>query len=122
MSRIDATVATQVGDVTRPQQSSRDQSTQVEEARRLDATKPAGETAPPSADAVRAAAARLQQVIEAASGRQLNFSFDQKYEQLVAVIRDGKTGETIKEIPPKDLLKLHAQIDSIVGMVVDKQA
>lgn len=122
MTRIDAAVATQVVDSTRPNQTSRDQADQLGQAVRQTANGPQGDATPPTAEEVRSAAARLQQVIEAASGRQLNFNFDKKYDELVAVIQDSKTGETIRQIPAKEILKLRSQIDDIVGVMVNKQA
>lgn len=122
MTRIDAAIATQVVDSTRPNQTARDQADQLGQAQRQAVAGQPADAAPPAAQDVRAAAARLQQVIEAASGRQLNFNFDKKYDELIAVIQDAKTGETIRQIPAKEILKLRSQIDDIVGVMVNKQA
>ena len=44
-----------------------------------------------------------------------------RFNELVAVIQDRKTGETISQIPSKDILKLRGQIDDLVGMVINRK-
>jgi flagellar protein FlaG len=123
MTRIDANLATQVGDASRPAQSvlvAEDQKVEAQrslnqssEPRPLIAAKP---------DEVKAAAERLQQVIEVATGRSLDFTVNDRFKELVVVISDRRSGETIKEIPSKDLMKLRERINDLIGMFIDEKA
>ena len=123
MTRIDANLATQIGDASRPAQSMlvvEDQKNEAQrnlnqsaEPRQLVAAKP---------DDVKAAAERLQQVIEVATGRSLDFTVNDRFKELVVVISDRRSGETIKEIPSKDLMKLRERINDLIGMFIDEKA
>ncbi len=128
MSRIDAQVATQVADVVRPAQTSRDQYLQTAAAtqRRAVATADDGVIGPdapsaPSAVEVRRAAAYVKQVIEAASGNQLTFDVDDTGKTLLVKVV-GDKGEVIRQIPSKEVLELHRRIDSIIGALIDHRA
>jgi len=126
MSRIDAQVATQVSDVTRPVQVSRDQQLQVAAARlRSSSVTPddavfASDDAP-NADEVRAAAAQIKQVIESASGRQLSFGVDDTGKTLLVKVMTSK-GEVIRQIPSKEVLELQQRIHALVGALFDEKA
>lgn len=126
MSRIDAQVATQVSDFTRPQQTVLDQQAQVAAARRRtsevrpDDALTLGEDAPKSDD-VRAAADHIRQVVEAASGKQLSFTVDDSGKDLVVQVSDAK-GIVIRQIPSKEVLELRQRIDELVGAFIDKKA
>ena len=137
MSRIDAQVATQVADVVRPAQTSRDQHLQTAAATQRSAVANAddgvlGVDAPsasslssassiPSAVEVRRAAAYVKQVIEAASGNQLTFDVDDTGKTLLVKVV-GDKGEVIRQIPSKEVLELHRRIDSIIGVLIDHRA
>ena len=126
MSRIDAQVATQVSDATRPVQASRDQQLQVAAARlRSSSATPddavfASDDAP-NADEVRAAAAQIKQVIETASGRQLSFGVDDTGKTLLVRVMT-EHGEVIRQIPSKEILELQQRIHALVGALFDEQA
>jgi flagellar protein FlaG len=126
MSRIDAQVATQVSDATRPLQSGRDQQLQVAVARQRSVSTTADDGVftsgdAPGADEVHAAAAQIKQVIEAASGRQLSFAVDDTGKTLVVKVLSDK-GEVIRQIPSKEVLDLRKRIDALVGAFFDEKA
>ncbi len=122
MSLINA-ITTQVGDAIRPPQAARDQGLQAEAAKNddlQDAEKSASQ--PVSADDVRAAAQRLKQVVEANSSHQLNFEVDDTSKELIAVIKDSKTGEVLRQIPPKELLKFEESYRDWMGLIFNQKA
>lgn len=121
MSRIDASVASQVADVARPIQVDRDRvlQTQAAQVDELHAD-PGGE--PVRADDVRAAAAHLKQVVETTSNRHLAFEVDDDSGELVVTIRDSEGGQVIKQIPSKELLELHERLNQLVGVLFDQDA
>ena len=125
MSRIDAFVATQVADVTRPVQAQQDQRLQVAAARRrtvtgADESLVVGDKAP-SADELHTAIAHIKQVIEVASGQQLSFSVDESGKNLVVKIV-GARGQVIHQIPSQEALDLHNRIDALVGAFINRKA
>ena len=120
MTRIDASLATQVGDTVRPYQASQDQQLQVQQARRSELAQPAEKAA--SSDDIRAAAAQLKQVVEAASGRQLSFTFDDTSKELVVKVTDTRTGKLVRQIPSQEMLDLQDRIDSLVGVIFNHNA
>ncbi len=122
MSRIEATVATQVGDASRPRQAVRDGQLQAEQARALqvNSENPGGESI--RADDLRAVTQQLKQVIEAASGRSLDFSVDDETKLSYVTVRDLKTGEVIRQIPSQEMRSLKKRIDDMIGLLFDKKA
>ena len=122
MSRIEATVATQVGDASRPRQAVRDNQLQVEQARALkvQAEDPRNESIKP--DDMRAVVQQLKQVIEAASGRSLDFYVDDEAKLSYVTVRDQKSGEVIRQIPSEEVRQLKARIDAMIGLLFDKRA
>lgn len=125
MPRIDANVATQMADIQRPTQTERDKDQQAQAAKIRDlkaATN--GEAAPVSAHDIRAAAARLQQVIAASTNKQLSFSYtkDEITDEQVIVIKELGSDEVIRKIPGDEVVKVGKQIDAIIGMMFDRNA
>ncbi len=126
MSRIDAQVATQVSDVTRPVQTALDHQQQIAVARQRSTVRApddaslVADDAPPAHD-IRSAVAHVKQVIEAASGKQLSFSVDDSGRTLLIKII-GEKGEIIRQIPSKEVLDLAKRIDALVGALVNEQA
>ena len=96
---------------------------QATEARRSENAKgePRAMSAP-GVEEVKAAAARLQQVIEVATGRQLDFSVNDRFKELVVKISDRRSGEVLKEIPSKEVLRLRERINDMIGLFVDEKA
>jgi flagellar protein FlaG len=122
MTRIEASVATQVGDAIRPRQAVRDTQLQSDRVRSAALTSADSGGEELSADDLRAVAQQFKQVVEAASGRQLNFDIDEKSKQTYVSITDSKTGEVIRQIPTQEMRKLKAQIDEMIGLLFDEQA
>jgi flagellar protein FlaG len=125
MPRIDASLATQLVDVQRPVQTDRDKLLQAETAKVKAMEESAQNGADPvTQDDVRAAAVRLQKVVEATSLKQLSFGFqhDDLTDSSVVVIRDAESNEVIRQIPGDEVLKLRKQLDEIIGIMFDKQA
>lgn len=112
-------VATQVADIARPMQAGQDraQQTQSAQVQNLNQT-----SAPVSADAVKAAAAQLKQVVENASSRRLAFEVDEDTGTLFVQVRDLHTGEVIKQMPSEEILAMRERLDAIVGMFLDEEA
>lgn len=128
MSRIDATIATQVGDVARPRQAAREAELQNRQAQNAiaeaDAPKEPNALEQAIADStdLRKSLNQVKQVVEAASGHRLSLDIDEKTREYVMYVRDSETGEVIRQIPAKEALELKSRIDSLIGMFVDKQA
>lgn len=120
MSRIDAVVGSQVGDIVRPAQSQREGQIQVQHA--LLASQRVESATPPPADDLRAVAGQLKQVIEAASGRRLAFTIDDSTDTVVATVSDKVSGEVIKQIPTEAILRMREHLSEMVGNLVDEQA
>ncbi len=122
MSLVNA-ITTQVGDAIRPPQAARDQALQTEAAKANDLQDPEKSASQPvSAEDVRAAAQRLKQVVETSSGHQLAFEVDDNSKELVAVIKDSKTGEVLRQIPPKEMLKFEQSYRDWMGLIFNQKA
>jgi flagellar protein FlaG len=124
MLKIESGVAAQVADTARPAQSAQDRSLQ---SRQAATSEMAGGTKPVSADDVRAAAASIKQVVEAASGRQVGFdvhevSDEAKNSELVLTVTDTETGEVVKQIPGDEVLKMRDRLHEMIGLFFSKQA
>ena len=125
MARIDALIATQVGDTTRPIQSNLEANEQANEARRKDETgvgKDALSATPAKPEEVKAAAERMQHVIETATGRQLDFALNERFKELIVRVSDRKSGEVIKEVPSKEFMQLRERLNDLIGLFIDEKA
>jgi flagellar protein FlaG len=71
---------------------------------------------------VKSATETLKQVIEAATGRQLDFTLNDRFRELVVKISDRKSGEVVKEIPSKEFMKLRERLNDLIGLFVDEKA
>lgn len=122
MSRIDANLATQLADTSRPPQTARESEAQAGEARRQEAATAEPRSTPAAAHEVKAAAERLQTVIETATGRQLDFAVNDRFKELIVRISDRKSGEVLKEMPSKEFMKLRERLDDLIGLFLDEKA
>jgi flagellar protein FlaG len=122
MSRIDANVATQIGDHVRPTNSVVDRQQQNQQAQIQQAQVAADGQKAVGAEHLYAAAAQLKQVVETASARRLSMDIDQDSEQAFMRVTDLNTGEVIKQIPSKEVMELHARLRDFIGMFIDKTA
>ncbi len=120
MSRIDASLATQVAETTRPPQVARDVRLQADQALRADSQ--SGNPRAVSADEMRAVAAQMKQVVEIASGRKLSFHVDDHTGSMVVEVTDSMTHEMIKQIPGEAVLAMRERLDEMVGLLLDRTA
>ncbi len=120
MSRIDASIATQVGETSRPRQSALEGRLQTEQAQRS-ANDPASPKSV-SADELRAVAAQMKQVVEIASGRKLSFRIDDSTDAMVVEVSDAMTNEVIKQIPGEAVLLMRERLEEMVGLMIDRTA
>jgi len=120
MSRIDAIVAAQIADVARPAQAGQERTQQAQTAQVQSLSQTAN--TPVTADAVRAAAAQLKQVVETASSRRLAFEVDDDSGTLLVQVRDLTSGEVIKQMPSEEILAMRERLDAIVGIFLDEEA
>ncbi len=125
MSRIDAKIATQVADVVRPVDRDRQARLQVEAASRRaigQADQGLIERDDGAANSLTNAIQQVKAVVEAASGRQLQFNTDERSRELLVQVKDMTTGEVIRQIPSKEILAMRDRIADLVGMMLDKKA
>ena len=122
MSRIDAIIATQIGDAVRPPSAAIDRQLQTQAAQAQKGQDAAAGTKPVTAEQLHSAASQLKQVIEAASSHRLSLDIDPDSNQTFMRVRDSQTGETIKQIPSKEVLELHARLKDFIGLFIDKKA
>lgn len=118
MNRIESNVATNVADVSRPA-ASNDNRVLREQAQVAQANELKEDV---GADDLASAAQQLSKVVEAASGRELDFKIDQESEDVLVLIRDKETEEVIKQLPSEEVLRLRQHIDELVGLIVDETA
>jgi len=55
------------------------------------------------------------------SDQQMKISIDQDTGSIVVTVTDRKTGETVRQIPSEDALKLRRNLDSLTGILVDEK-
>jgi flagellar protein FlaG len=53
--------------------------------------------------------------------QQMKIAIDQDTGSIVVTITDRKTGETVRQIPSEDALKLRRNLDSLTGILVDEK-
>lgn len=130
MSRIDANIATQIGDVSRPQQVTQERQQQASAAIVKTMTKELDPGQTVTADDARAIATRLRQVVETNSARRLSFDIDKDANnEVYMMVTDRESGEVIRQIPSKEMRDLHARLQEpstnlkdLVGLLLNKQA
>jgi flagellar protein FlaG len=120
MSKIDANVAVQIADAIRPAQISQERGQQAQQA--LVPQIQDGSAPTVSASDTRAAAARLKQVVETASGSQLKFDVDDQSGDMLMIVTDQATGEVIRRIPTEEAVRLHERLTQDPGLLLDKLA
>jgi len=55
------------------------------------------------------------------SNQQMTIAIDQQTGAIVVKVTDRKTGETVRQIPSEDALKLRRSLDSLTGILVDQK-
>lgn len=54
------------------------------------------------------------------ANNRIAFSVDEKTDRVVMRVLDANNNEVIREIPPKELIRLAAQIRDMIGMFIDE--
>ena len=122
MNPVEANVATQVADVSRPVQTHNDRSRQVKQATVESVHNREDDSPAVTADELRGDVDRLQRVVEAASGRALAFDINDDTEELFVEVRDVGTDEVIKKIPSDAIMAMRARIEEALGILLDESA
>jgi len=52
--------------------------------------------------------------------QRLTFKVHEETKRLIVKVIDDRTGEVVKEIPPKEMLELEESISEMIGMILDK--
>lgn len=123
MNRIEAGVSAVVGDGSRPRAALKEADQQARDVRsdKLNGSQQSVAQVV-DADEVAAAAAQIQKVVAAASGRQLAFEIDEGTDAVFVEVKDQESGEVLKQIPPQEVLELRQRLDSMIGMIFDERA
>jgi flagellar protein FlaG len=104
MSRLDAGQVEAGGEIARsPRSPSFPQPTTAAEA--TQAQKPAVQTAEPAAEEVKRAARQLETFMQSMN-RYLEFRIDEDSGRTVVTVKDRATGDTIRQIPSEEVLRL----------------
>ncbi len=102
---------------TRPTDPARS-ATAVEDKETQGETKADGN---PSPEAVRAAVADTDPK-RILGGRKVEFAYDDELDQVIVTVKDQETGDTIREVPPKEFLEMAAKFREMFGILFDKTA
>src|SRR5262245_55669166 len=106
MSRLDASQVEAGGEIARsPRSPSFPQPTAAAEAAQLKQTTPASVPAEPSVDDVKRAAQQLEAHMQGMN-RYLEFRVDEDSGRTVVTVKDKTTGETIRQIPSEEIMRL----------------
>ena len=108
MTRLDASQVEAGGEIARsPRSPSFPQPTTAAEATRVDerATAVSNVPAEPSVDDLKRAAQQLETFMQSMN-RYLEFRIDQDSGRTVVTVKDKTTGETVRQIPSEEILRL----------------
>ncbi len=67
-------------------------------------------------------AADVQKNLNIMHNVDLQFSVHKASGNVMVTVTDDKTGEVIREIPPKEILNIAAKFDEMVGLIFDAQS
>ena len=56
------------------------------------------------------------------SNQQIKLTVDQDTGAIVVTVTDRRTGDTVRQIPSEDALKLRQRLDSLTGILVDRKS
>jgi flagellar protein FlaG len=73
-----------------------------------------------SRDEVETTVERLNEVLQEL-GHRLAFDLYEGTDEFYAMLIDRRTRETVKTIPPEDILKFHAKLQEFVGALLDER-
>jgi len=74
----------------------------------------------PDLQEIEAVTSSLKQSFELIHQVDLQFSVHEASGRTVVTVKDGLTGEVIREIPPSELLNLAARLDEMIGLLFDQ--
>ncbi|MFH0809191.1 MAG: flagellar protein FlaG [Pseudomonadota bacterium] len=60
------------------------------------------------------------QALVAPMGYKVGFSVDDRSGRVVCQLRDQKTDEVVRQIPPEEVLDLAAKMDKMTGLILDR--
>lgn len=100
-----------------PVQQPGPQSPPVSQAPRGD---PAPKPKPPDMAQSKAIVADIQNNLHVLNNADLSFSVHEASGNVVVTVTDGDTGKVIRQIPPKETLKLAEKLEEMVGLVFDQ--
>ena len=77
-------------------------------------------TQPLQIEAVEQLAVELSAALNQSDG-DFSVSVDQEFDVVVVTVTDEKTGEVVKQFPPKEFLDGERNMDTIVGLLIDDE-
>jgi uncharacterized FlaG/YvyC family protein len=92
---------------------------QKEKPREVVQEAPPKRVPPPSADKMKEIVKELNDAVGTLNSR-LSFALDSDSKRMVVRVVDSATGETVRQIPPEDALKLSQRMSELIGVLVDK--
>ena len=66
-------------------------------------------------------AGNLQSNLNAIHNVDLQFSVHDSSGRIMVTVKDGTTGQVIREVPPSDILNLAAKLDEMIGLIFDER-
>ena len=60
-------------------------------------------------------------IVASALDKRLKFSINQDLGQVVVKVIDRQTDKVIKELPPRELQRLHVRIREAIGLLIDEE-
>lgn len=76
----------------------------------------------PGPEEIRQAVDSLRQLVESKAPNSLQFSIDDATGRTIVKITDAQTGETIRQIPPKEMLEIAQSLDKMRGLLLKQEA
>ena len=70
---------------------------------------------------IESVAADLQENLNIMHDVNLQFSVHKKSGRVIVTVKDEKTGEVIREIPPKEMLELADRFDKMIGTIFNQK-
>lgn len=76
----------------------------------------------PSAQQLDQAVKKVREQVQIKAPNELVFSIDQESGRAIVSIIDQKTGETIRQVPPKEMLEISQSIEKMQGLLLREKA
>ncbi len=92
--------------------------TLAEQAARLpDRELPSGRSPEPPLESL----VRDLEVVASALNRRLQFSINRELGEVIVKVIDRQTDKVIKELPPREIQRLHVRLREAIGLLIDEQ-